>query len=53
MRAGKVTKRYDITLDTLTALENAFDKFCTAIGGDAPKSRELIKEDRRHKEQMA
>lgn len=53
MRAGKVTKRYDITLDTLTALENAFDKFCTAIGADAPKSRELIKEDRRHKEQMA
>lgn len=53
MRAGKVTKRYDISLDTLTALENAFDKFCKAIGGDAPKSRELIKEDRRHKEQMA
>jgi len=53
MRAGKVTKRYDISLDTLTALENVFDKFCTAIGSDAPKSRELIKEDRRHKEQMA
>lgn len=53
MRAGKVTKRYDITLETLTALENAFDKFCTAIGGDAPKSRELLKEDRRHKEPTA
>ena len=52
MRAGKVTKRYDITLDTLNALENAFDNFCTAIGGDAPKSRKLIDEDRRHKEQL-
>jgi hypothetical protein len=52
MRAGKVTGRYDITLDTLNALEAAFDNFCTAIGGDAPKSRKLIDEDRRHKEQM-
>jgi hypothetical protein len=52
MRAGKVTGRYDITLDTLNALGAAFDNFCTAIGGDAPKSRKLIDEDRRHKEQM-
>lgn len=52
MRAGKVTGRYDITLDTLNALEAAFDNFCTVIGGNAPKSRKLIDEDRRHKEQM-
>lgn len=50
MRAGKVTGRYDITLDTLNALETAFDNFCTAIGGDAPKSRKLIDADRRQKE---
>lgn len=52
MRAGKVTGRYDITLETLNALETAFDNLCTAIGGDAPKSRKLIEEDRRHKELM-
>lgn len=52
MRSGKVTGRYDITLDTLNTLQDTFDNFCVAVGGEAPKSRKLIEEDRRHKEQM-
>jgi len=50
MRPGKVTRRYDINADTLNALETAFDAFCADIGGDAPKSRKLIEDDRRRKD---
>lgn len=50
MRSGKVTGRYDITLDTLNGLETVFDQFWNGIGGDAPKSRKLIDDDRRRKE---
>jgi len=52
MRSGKVTGRYDIGVETMNTLQSAFDAFCRDIGGDAPKSRNLIEEDRRRKERM-
>lgn len=54
MRSGKVTGRYDISIEQLGRVEDALDKFWKEInGGEAVKSKRLIVEDRRRKERGA
>lgn len=54
MRSGKVTGRYDISIEQLGRVEDALDKFWKEIkGGEAVKSKLLIVEDRRRKERGA
>lgn len=54
MRSGKVTGRYDISVEQLGRVEDALDQFWKEIkGGEAVKSKRLIVEDRRRKERGA
>ncbi|MDD2161893.1 hypothetical protein N1078_15040 [Pseudomonas sp. MIL19] len=54
MRPGKVTKRFDISVEQLGRVEDALDQFWKEIkGGEAVKSKLLIVEDRRRKERGA
>lgn len=54
MRSGKVTGRYDISVDDLGKMENALDQFWKNIGGQgAAKSKKMLDEDRRRKERGA
>ena len=54
MRSGKVTGRYDISVEQLGQVEDALDSLWKGIGGDeATKSKKLIDEDRRRKERGA
>ena len=54
MRSGKVTGRYDISLDQLGQVEDALDGLWKDIGGaEASKSKKMINEDRRRKERGA
>ncbi|MNF79297.1 AAA domain protein [compost metagenome] len=54
MRSGKVTGRYDISVEQLGRVEDALDQFWKEInGGEAVKSKRLLAEDRRRKERGA
>ncbi len=54
MRSGKVTGRYDISVDQLGQIEDALDTLWKDIGGsEATKSKKMIAEDRRRKERGA
>ena len=54
MRPGKVTGRYDISVDDLGKVEDALDQFWKKIGGQgAAKSKKMLDEDRRRKERGA
>lgn len=54
MRSGKVTGRYDISVDDLGKVEDALDQFWKNIGGQgAAKSKKMLDEDRRRKERGA
>lgn len=54
MRSGKVTGRYDISVEQLGHVEDALDSLWKGIGGnEATKSKKLIDEDRRRKERGA
>jgi hypothetical protein len=52
-RRGKVTGRYDVTIDNLTAIEQALTDAWKGWKSEPRRSLDLLAEDRRRKERGA